>query len=38
MIGFGGIGGILRYKVDFEQIAEAFEEGEEEFYDSDEDD
>lgn len=24
--GFGGIGGILRYKVDFAQIADAFEE------------
>ncbi|KAM0753645.1 eukaryotic peptide chain release factor subunit 1 [Meredithblackwellia eburnea MCA 4105] len=35
--GFGGIGGILRYKVDFAQIADAFDEEGDEFYDSDED-
>ncbi|KAF8610719.1 peptide chain release factor eRF/aRF subunit 1 [Ceratobasidium sp. AG-I] len=34
--GFGGIGGILRYKVDFTNLA-AFDEDEDEFYDSDED-
>jgi peptide chain release factor subunit 1 len=33
--GFGGIGGLLRYKVDFNAIADAFDE--DEFYDSDED-
>ncbi|KAB5595247.1 Eukaryotic peptide chain release factor subunit 1 [Ceratobasidium theobromae] len=35
--GFGGIGGILRYKVDFTNLA-AFDEDSDEFYDSDEDD
>ena len=35
MKGFGGIGGLLRYKVDFGVIADAME-GEDEFY-SDED-
>lgn len=34
--GFGGIGGILRYKVDFTNLA-AFDDDEDEFYDSDED-
>ncbi|KAG8704091.1 Polypeptide release factor (eRF1) in translation termination [Ceratobasidium sp. 428] len=34
--GFGGIGGILRYKVDFTNLA-AFDEDSDEFYDSDED-
>ncbi|TNY22954.1 eukaryotic peptide chain release factor subunit 1 [Rhodotorula diobovata] len=35
--GFGGIGGLLRYKVDFAEIADALEQGEEdEFFDSDE--
>ncbi|GJN92592.1 hypothetical protein Rhopal_005627-T1 [Rhodotorula paludigena] len=35
--GFGGIGGLLRYKVDFAEIADAIEMGDEdEFYDSDE--
>lgn len=34
--GFGGIGGLLRYKVDFGVIADAME-GEDEFYDSGED-
>ena len=33
--GFGGIGGLLRYKVDFNLIADAMDE--DEFYDSDED-
>lgn len=36
--GFGGIGGLLRYKVDFAEIADALEQADEdEFYDSDED-
>ncbi|GAA5968881.1 hypothetical protein JCM8115_006481 [Rhodotorula mucilaginosa] len=36
--GFGGIGGLLRYKVDFAEIADAIEQGDEdEFYDSDDD-
>ncbi|CAE6503051.1 unnamed protein product [Rhizoctonia solani] len=35
--GFGGIGGILRYKVDFTNLAN-FEEDSDEFYDSDDDD
>ena len=35
--GFGGIGGMLRYKVDFNVIADAMEEGDDEFFDSDED-
>lgn len=36
--GFGGIGGLLRYKVDFAEIADALEQGDEdEFYDSDDD-
>ncbi|ELU43829.1 translation release factor [Rhizoctonia solani AG-1 IA] len=34
--GFGGIGGILRYKVDFTNLA-SFDEDSDEFYDSDED-
>ena len=35
---FGGIGGLLRYKVDFAEIADAIEQGDEdEFYDSDDD-
>ncbi|QRW00795.1 eukaryotic peptide chain release factor subunit 1 [Ceratobasidium sp. AG-Ba] len=34
--GFGGIGGILRYKVDFTNLAQ-FDEDSDEFYDSDED-
>jgi peptide chain release factor subunit 1 len=33
--GFGGIGGLLRYKVDFANLA-AFEEDEDEFYSDDE--
>ncbi|KAH7340183.1 peptide chain release factor eRF1/aRF1 [Rhizoctonia solani] len=35
--GFGGIGGILRYKVDFTNLAN-FDEDSDEFYDSDDDD
>ncbi|KAH8929093.1 peptide chain release factor eRF/aRF subunit 1 [Atractiella rhizophila] len=35
--GFGGIGGLLRYKVDFGQIADALDEEADEYYDSDED-
>jgi len=35
--GFGGIGGILRYKVDFTNIA-AYDEGEDEFLSDDDDD
>ncbi|KAL8283398.1 hypothetical protein RQP46_005808 [Phenoliferia psychrophenolica] len=34
--GFGGIGGVLRYKVDFAQIADAIDDDGDEFYDSDE--
>jgi len=35
--GFGGIGGLLRYKVDFAEIADALEQGDDdEFFDSDE--
>lgn len=34
--GFGGIGGILRYKVDFTNLT-TFDEGEDEFYSDDED-
>ena len=34
--GFGGIGGILRYKVDFTNLA-SFDEEEDEFYSDDED-
>jgi peptide chain release factor subunit 1 len=33
--GFGGISGMLRYKVDFNMIADAMDDGDE-FYDSDE--
>lgn len=33
-LGFGGIGGILRFKVDFDQIAEAIDgDDDDEFYD-----
>ncbi|GAA6015014.1 hypothetical protein JCM10207_008705 [Rhodosporidiobolus poonsookiae] len=36
--GFGGIGGLLRYKVDFAELADQLEAGEEdEFFDSDDD-
>ena len=35
--GFGGIGGLLRYKVDFGVIADALEGADDEFYDSDDD-
>ena len=34
--GFGGIGGLLRYKVDFTNLA-AFDEDEDEFYSDDDD-
>ena len=33
--GFGGIGGILRYRVDFANLASLDEDEEDEFYDSD---
>lgn len=36
--GMGGIGGLLRYKVDFSVISEALDADGDEFYDSDEDD
>lgn len=35
--GFGGIGGLLRYKVDFSNLASADEEEEDEFLSDDED-
>jgi peptide chain release factor subunit 1 len=34
--GFGGIGGLLRYKVDFTHLA-TFEDDEDEFYSDDDD-
>jgi peptide chain release factor subunit 1 len=35
--GFGGIGGLLRYKVDFTNLASADDEDEDEFYSDDDD-
>lgn len=35
--GFGGIGGLLRYKVNFDSLASVDEEEEDEFYSDDED-
>lgn len=35
--GFGGIGGLLRYKVDFGVIADALDGEDDEFFDSDDD-
>lgn len=35
--GFGGIGGLLRYKVDFSNLTSIDEEEEDEFYSDDED-